>query len=164
MFSGRIPKELTDEVLFVWSTQTPINTAEHTERLFIWSETFCLFSLWSGCECTLPPALRLSPSQRRESEAAVTRAIRDFMFLFTVKRSQGYTHAHINTRVVCAHSVHSLHWQALGKSSVCHSANYLPILLFLFAPFLRLTVFLYVFKKTAILQTLTYFFLKSTCS
>lgn len=107
-----------------------LNRNPHSDSLFgrrpLW-----LFSFWSRCECTLPPAPWLSPSQRKESEAAVTRAIRDFMFLLTVRRSQRYTHAHINTRVVRAHRVRSLYWQALGKSSVCHSANYLPILLLL---------------------------------
>lgn len=60
---------------------------------------FGLF-FWSRSQCcsALPPTPCLSLlSLWKRSKVAVTSAIRDFMFLLTVKRRQGYTHIHMTS-------------------------------------------------------------------
>lgn len=54
--------------------------------------------------CPPSHSLSLSLSLWKRSEVAVTRAIRDLMFLLTVKRRQGYTHIHVTRRCLHTHT------------------------------------------------------------
>lgn len=60
-----------------------------------YEDLLSFFVLISVLLCPPSHSLSLSLSLWKRSEVAVTRAIRDFMFLLTVKRRQGYTHIHM---------------------------------------------------------------------
>lgn len=100
-----------------------------------YQDLLSFFVLISVLLCPPSHSLSLSLSLWKRSEVAVTRAIRDFMFLLTVKRRQGYTHTHMthtHTHTLSSSVLYTdRHWAKVHSATVLTISLSLPLSLFL---------------------------------